>query len=302
MNSTNYHTSVLLHTSVQGLNIKPDGIYIDATYGGGGHSKEILKQLNQNGKLLAFDRDADALQNKLNDPRLTLIHSNYRFLKNFIKLSGVTTVDGILADLGVSSHQFDTAKRGFSTRFDAALDMRMDQHQKLTAHQVINEYSEQQLAQIFKLYGELDNALRIARVIVNERKKQAINTTFKLKEIISPIIYKPREQKIFAQLFQALRIEVNGELDSLKDFLTQTIDVLNPGGRLVVISYHSLEDRLVKNFMRSGNLNGIEEKDFYGRSLSPFKLITRKALVPSPNEIEQNNRARSAKLRIAEKI
>jgi 16S rRNA (cytosine1402-N4)-methyltransferase len=302
MNSNHYHTSVLLHTSVDGLEIKPNGVYVDVTFGGGGHSREILKQLGPNGKLIAFDRDKDAHQNAIADQRFTLMHSNYRFLKNFVMLAGLNEVDGILADLGVSSYQFDTAERGFSIRFESELDMRMDQTQKLTAKEVINEFTEQQLTQIFRLYGEIDNAPRVARLIATERKKEAINTTEQLKLVLQPMVYKPREQKFFAQVFQALRIEVNGELDSLKEFLIQSLEILKPGGRLVIISYHSLEDRLVKNFIRSGKFSGEAEKDFYGNSLSPFKLITRKAIVPEEEEIELNNRARSAKLRIAEKI
>lgn len=293
-----YHQPVLLKECIDGLNINPAGVYVDVTYGGGGHSKEILKHLTT-GKLYAFDQDDDAIKNKVSDERLVLIKQNFRFLKNFLKLYNALPVDGILADLGVSSHQFDEADRGFSTRFDAKLDMRMDRGAKLTAAEVLNTYSEEELKRIFKLYGEVDNAGRLAYVIFHAKKEKQIETVADLKAAIVRCVKRGRENQYYAQVFQALRIEVNKELDVLKDLLLQTMEVLKPGGRLVVISYHSLEDRLVKNIMRSGKFEGEVDKDFYGNQLSPFELITRKPVVPGDAELEVNSRARSAKLRIA---
>lgn len=301
MTKNNFHTPVLLQDCIEGLNINPEGIYADVTYGGGGHSKEILKHLTT-GKLIAFDQDDDAIKNKVEDERLILVRQNFRFLKNNLRLYNALPVDGILADLGVSSHQFDEVERGFSTRFDAKLDMRMDQHLRLTAREVLNTYEEDQLRRIFTEYGELENAGRLARTICTQRKSKAIETVNDLKEIANEFVRRGKENQYHAQLFQALRIEVNKELDALKELLMQSVEVLKPGGRLVVIAYHSLEDRLIKNFMRSGKFEGDAEKDFYGNSLSPFKVITRKPIIPDDTEMEQNTRARSAKLRIAEKI
>lgn len=296
-----YHEPVLLKQCIDGLNIRPDGVYVDVTYGGGGHSKEILKRLTT-GRLYAFDQDEDAIKNKVPDERLVLIKQNFRYLKNFLKLYNALPVDGLLADLGVSSYQFDKAERGFSTRFDAQLDMRMDKSGKLTAADVLNTYSEEDLKRIFKMYGEVDNAGKLAYMIVRAKAEKTIETVNDLKQVADSCVRRGRENQYYAQVFQALRIEVNKELEVLQELLLQCVDVLKPGGRLVVISYHSLEDRLVKNVMRSGKLEGEIEKDFYGNPLTPFKLITRKPFVPDEAEIERNSRARSAKLRIAEKI
>ncbi len=295
-----YHNPVLLKNCIDGLNINPEGIYVDVTFGGGGHSREILKQLTT-GKLYAFDQDEDAVKNKIDDPRFMLIKQNFRYFKNFLKMYNALPIDGLLADLGVSSHQFDEAERGFSTRFDAKLDMRMDQHAKQTAADVLNTYEEADLKRVFKVYGEVDNAGRLAYVIFHARKEKQIETVNELKKVIEKCVRRGRENQYYAQVFQALRIEVNNELDVLKELLIQSLDVLKPGGRLVVMSYHSLEDRLVKNFMRSGKFEGEVEKDFYGNQLTPFTLLTRKPIAPDDTEVEQNPRARSAKLRIAEK-
>lgn len=295
-----YHNPVLLKECIEGLNINPAGIYVDVTFGGGGHSREILKYLTT-GKLYAFDQDEDAVKNKIDDERFVLIKQNFRYLKNFLKMYNALPIDGLLADLGVSSHQFDEAERGFSTRFNAKLDMRMDQNGKLTAADVLNTYSEEELKRIFKLYGEIDNAGYLASIIFHNRKDKHIDTVNDLKVMITKCVKKGRENQYYAQVFQALRIEVNKELDVLQELLTQSLEVLKPGGRLVVISYHSLEDRLVKNIMRSGKLEGEVEKDFFGNQLTPFKQITKKPIVPSAEENEINSRARSAKLRIAEK-
>jgi 16S rRNA (cytosine1402-N4)-methyltransferase len=295
-----YHNPVLLKECIDGLNINPEGIYVDVTFGGGGHSREILKHLTT-GKLYAFDQDDDAVKNKIDDERFVLIKQNFRYLKNFLKMYNALPVDGLLADLGVSSHQFDEAERGFSIRFDAKLDMRMDQNGKLTAAEVLNTYSEEELKRIFKLYGEVDNAGYLASIIFHNRKDKTINTVNDLKVMITKCVKRGKENQYYAQVFQALRIEVNKELDVLQELLLQSLDVLKPGGRLVVISYHSLEDRLVKNIMRSGKFEGEVEKDFYGNQLTPFKQITRKPIVPTERENEENSRARSAKLRIAEK-
>ncbi len=295
-----YHNPVLLKECIEGLNINPKGIYVDVTFGGGGHSREILKHLTT-GKLYAFDQDDDALKNKIEDERFVLIKQNFKYLKNFLKMYNALPIDGLLADLGVSSHQFDEAGRGFSIRFDAKLDMRMDRNIKQTAADIINTYSEEDLKRIFKVYGEVDNAGRLANVIFHSRKGKRINTVNDLKATIEKCVKRGRENQYYAQVFQALRIEVNKELDALQELLLQSLEVLKPGGRLVVISYHSLEDRLVKNIMRSGKFEGEVEKDFYGNKITPFEQITRKPIVPSDSENEENSRARSAKLRIAEK-
>lgn len=296
-----YHNPVLLHPTVDGLNIKPDGIYVDVTFGGGGHSREILSRLGPNGKLFAFDQDEDALANALLDERFTLINENFRFIKRFLRFYGVKSVDGILADLGVSSHQFDVAERGFSTRFDAGLDMRMSQKNDLNAYRVVNEYDDANLRRVFLDYGELKNAPALARTIIEAREHQPIKTTDELKEVLAKYLPERVRNKILAQIYQAIRIEVNQEMDVLKEFLQQSLEVLNPGGRLSVISYHSLEDRLVKRFIKNGMFEGEPERDFYGNYSVPFKTIG-KLIVPDNDEIKINNRARSAKLRIAEKI
>ncbi|HAH53936.1 MAG TPA: 16S rRNA (cytosine(1402)-N(4))-methyltransferase, partial [Flavobacterium sp.] len=295
-----YHNPVLLHPSVDGLNIKPDGVYVDVTFGGGGHSKEILSRLGPNGKLFAFDQDEDALANTLKDERFTLINENFRFIKRFLRFYGVKSVDGILADLGVSSHQFDVAERGFSTRFDADLDMRMSQKNDLNAFRVVNEYDDANLRRVFLDYGELKNAPALARTIIEARGHQTIKTTDELKEVLAKYLPEKVRNKILAQIYQAIRIEVNQEMDVLKEFLEQSLEILNPNGRLSVISYHSLEDRLVKRFMKNGMFEGEPERDFFGNFSVPFKIIE-KLIVPDNNEIKMNNRARSAKLRIAEK-
>jgi len=296
-----YHQPVLLNESIAGLDLKENGIYVDATFGGGGHSKKILEQL-KGGRLLGFDQDEDAQKNALDDPRFQLIPQNFKYAKNFLQLYNALPIDGLLADLGVSSHQFDVAERGFSFRFDAPLDLRMDVKNPQTAASILKTYDENQLADVFFHYGELRNARKIARVIAHARTEKPIRTTGDLKQILMPFFPKNQENKFLSMAFQALRIEVNQELEALKFLLQQALDMLRSGGRLVVISYHSLEDRLVKNFMKTGNLNGEIVKDFYGNIQTPFRLITRKAIVPSDEEITQNNRARSAKLRIAEKI
>ncbi|MEI7663345.1 MAG: 16S rRNA (cytosine(1402)-N(4))-methyltransferase RsmH [Bacteroidota bacterium] len=296
-----YHKSVLLRESIEALEIVQGGIYVDATYGGGGHAKAILEKLGQ-GKLVAFDQDEEAISNRIDDPRLIMVNSNFRFLRNFLKLHNLSEVDGILADLGISSHQIDQPDRGFSTRFDGILDMRMDQKKKQTAKDVVNHYSEENLRDLFYAYGEIRNARKLAARIVEARKIKAIETTASLKEIANTCAERGKEFKYQAQLFQALRIEVNQEMDALREFLKQATNALKPGGRLVVISYHSLEDKLVKNYFRAGNFEGAIEKDFYGNVLTPFKMITRKAVVPAAGEVEENSRARSAKMRVAEKI
>jgi 16S rRNA (cytosine1402-N4)-methyltransferase len=295
-----YHNPVLLFDSIDGLDIVDNGIYVDVTFGGGGHSKEILKRLGPDGKLFAFDQDEDALKNAIDDQRFVLIHENFRYIKRFLKFYGVKKVNGILADLGVSSHQFDEATRGFSTRFDAELDMRMSKKVEISAYQVINKYPEEKLSNILFLYGELRNAKALAKQIVESRNQQAIKTSFELKEVLQRFLPKSKEHKILAQIFQAVRIEVNQELEALKEFLTQTHELLEVGGKLSVISYHSLEDRLVKRFIRSGMFEGEPEKDFYGNVTIPFKK--EKLITPSQEEIKANNRARSAKLRIATKL
>lgn len=297
-----YHNPVLLHESIEALAIQADGIYIDATFGGGGHARLILSRLNEKGRLLAFDQDKDSAQNRINDVRFEFIASNFMHLTKFLEYHHAYPVHGILADLGVSSFQFDTPERGFSYRHNAPLDMRMNQQKELTADYVVNNYSEEQLSKLFYEYGEIKNGRKVASLIHLSRVKSPIKTTEELVKILAPILFHGKENKILAQIFQAIRIEVNKELEVLEHFLEQTVNALLPGGRLVIISYHSLEDRLVKNFMRSGNCSGKIEKDFFGNSLTPFKLITKKAITTKEIEIEKNPRARSAKLRIAEKI
>ena len=293
-----YHNAVLLNESVDGLAIKPDGIYVDVTFGGGGHSKEILKRLGKYGKLFAFDQDPDALKNTIDDERFVLIPENFRYISRFLRFHGVRKVDGVLADLGVSSHQFDEAERGFSIRFDGDLDMRMNQKSKISAKEIINNYSEEKLAEILFQYGELRNSRKLAKTIVHERKNEPIETSFQLKEVLKAFLPKAKEHKILAQIFQAIRIEVNEELAVLKEFLGQIPNLLKEEGRLSVISYHSLEDRLVKRFIRTGLFEGEPEKDVFGHSNEPLKKVG-KLIVPPKEEIKVNNRARSAKLRLA---
>jgi len=300
MISMEYHSPVLLKESVDGLNINPDGVYVDVTFGGGGHSREILSRLSDKGKLLAFDQDEDAVKNTIDDPRFTLIHENFRYIKRFLRFHGVRKVDGILGDFGVSSHQFDEAGRGFSIRFDADLDMRMSKKMKTSAHDVVNNYSEEELRRMFSVYGELTNAKAIAATIVDSRDEK-IDTIEDLKGIVAKFLPKHAEHKVLAKIFQAIRIEVNEELVVIEELLMQSPELLDKGGRLSLISYHSLEDRLVKRFIRSGLFEGEPEKDFYGNISVPFKKKG-KMIVPSSEEIKINNRARSAKLRIAERI
>jgi len=296
-----YHNPVLLKETVGGLNIKPDGVYVDVTFGGGGHSREILKRLGPDGKLIAFDQDKDALENAIDDKRFLLINQNFRFLKQFLRFHGYRTVDGILGDFGVSSHQFDVAERGFSTRFEADLDMRMNRDTNFSAYTVVNKYEEAQLRNVLSNYGELRSAAGMARVIVEARQTEKIKTSEQLKKVLSRFLPAHKENKILAQIYQAIRIEVNQELESLKEFLLQTNEVLKPGGRLSLISYHSLEDRLVKRYIRNGLFEGEPEKDAFGRFEVPFKAVG-KFIIPSEEEIKLNNRARSAKLRIAKKL
>ncbi|MBE0649092.1 MAG: 16S rRNA (cytosine(1402)-N(4))-methyltransferase RsmH [Bacteroidales bacterium] len=296
-----YHRSVLLNESMEALAIRPDGIYVDATYGGGGHSREILKRLTS-GRLVGFDQDAQAFENRIDDPNLTMVHSNFRHIKNFLRLYNALPVDGILADLGISSYQIDSGERGFSTRFEGDLDMRMDKRQKTDARQVVNEYSEEKLRELFRNYGEVDHPGKAASMIVSARKDRPIETTSELVALLKPNATWGKEHKYMAQIFQALRIEVNQELEALKEFLTQSVEVLATGGRLVVISYHSLEDKLVKNFFRAGNWSGEVEKDFYGNALVPLQVMNRKPIVAGEAEISENPRARSARLRVAKKI
>ncbi len=296
-----YHNPVMLHESTDGLNIKPEGRYVDVTFGGGGHSRHILSQLSGNGQLIAFDQDADARQNLIDHPGFLYFPHNYRYIKNFLKLNSLIPVDGILADLGVSSHQFDTAERGFSTRFDGPLDMRMNQNDPVSAADIINSWDETELYRIFKFYGEVKNPGRLVSTIISTRDSVKIETTRQLIETCINCAPKHQENKYFAMVFQALRIEVNHELDSLKEFLLACTQLIAKGGRLSVITYHSLEDRLVKNFMRNGNFEGKAEKDFYGNLLAPFKPINKKPIIPSADEIKENPRARSAKLRLAER-
>lgn len=297
-----YHIPALLNPCMEGLDIKPDGVYVDVTFGGGGHSREILKRLGDNGRLISFDQDADAIRNVIDDDRFTFVRSNFKYLSNFLKYHGIEKVDGILADLGVSFHHFDDSSRGFSFRFDGKLDMRMNAEAGLKATDVLESYSEEQLADVFFYYGELKNARKIASVIVKSREEKKIETISQLLDLLEPLMGKDRQKKDLAKVFQALRIEVNKEMDVLKRLLVQAQNVLKPGGRIVVLTYHSLEDRLVKNFLKAGNFEGKVEQDFYGNRLSPFKLVNNKVIVPDAEEIERNPRSRSAKLRVAELI
>lgn len=300
MMTMEYHNPVLLKETVDGLNIKPDGVYVDVTFGGGGHSKEILKRLGENGKLFAFDQDLDALENTIDDTRFTLINENFRFIKRFLRFHGVKKVDGVLADFGVSSHQFDVAERGFSTRFEADLDMRMNQEKALSAFHVINEYEEGQLKDVFLQYGELRAAPAMASLIVAHRESESIVTSEQLKSVLRKFLPPRHENKVLAQIYQAIRIEVNQEIEALKEFLSQTPEILNENGRLSFISYHSLEDRLVKRFIRNGLFEGEPERDMFGNFEVPLKKVGG-LIVPTAAEIKINNRARSAKLRIATK-
>ena len=298
-----YHVPVLLNESVSALNIEENrnGIFVDATFGGGGHSREILARLGEKGKLIAFDRDSDAIANAPKDKRLILIHNNFRFVQNFVRSLGfIGKIDGILGDLGVSSHQFDTGERGFSFRFDAPLDMRMNQLAPKSAANVVNEYSQEELTRIFKIYGELDKPWKAAELICKARENSPIETTGDLSKAVEKLYNNCTEHKFLAKLYQALRIEVNMEMRALEDFLVGARNSLKPGGRLSIITYHSLEDRMVKNFMKTGNVDGKDERDFYGKSLSPFELVTRKPILPPDEEIASNTRSRSAKLRVAE--
>lgn len=311
---SDYHTPVMLDESISALVTNPSGTYADATFGGGGHTAELLSRLNEDGHVIAFDRDSDAIDNRIDDPRLTLVRADFRFIHNFVldlahktgdkalgaKLSG--GLDGILADLGVSSHQFDTAERGFSFRYDAPLDMRMNREGGKTAADVVNEYSQEDLERLLRIYGEVDNARKVAQLIVSARDKRGISTTGELDEAIRPALPKFAEHKFLAKVYQALRIEVNHEMRSLEKFLEGAADTLRPGGRLVVITYHSLEDRMVKNFIKTGRADGKEEKDVFGNIHAPLKAVNRKPILPQESEIASNTRARSAKLRIAEKI
>ena len=301
MNDVVYHIPALLEECLNGLNINPDGTYVDVTFGGGGHSRAIVERLSPLGHLYGMDQDIDASRNRIDDPRFTFVLSNFAYLKNFMRYYGVSGVDGILADLGVSFHHFDDSERGFSFRFDGQLDMRMNRSASLDARQVIATYSEEELARVLYLYGELKQSRQMARAIVNARAQSSIDTTLQLIDVVQPHIRRSQEKKELAQVFQALRIEVNHEVDVLKRLLQSSLDVLRPGGRLVVITYHSLEDRLVKNFMRSGNIEGQVVKDFYGRVQSPLELVNNKVITPSEAEVQRNPRSRSAKLRIAQK-
>ena len=296
-----YHVSVLLKESVDGLDIQPDGIYVDVTFGGGGHSREILSRLGTNGRLFGFDQDADAESNIMNDNRFTFVRSNFRYLKNWMRFYEVEKIDGLLADLGVSSHHFDDETRGFSFRFDAPLDMRMNKRAGMTAADVLSNYTEEQLADIFYLYGELKNARKIASVVVKARQDSPIETTGQLLQLTEKIFAREREKKEVTKLFQALRIEVNHEMDALREMLNSACQLLRPGGRMSVITYHSLEDRIVKNMMRAGNAEGKVEQDFFGRAKSPLHLINNRVIVPTDDELQRNPRSRSAKLRISEK-
>lgn len=302
MNSEVYHIPVLLNESILGLNINPSGTYVDVTFGGGGHSKEILTHLAEEGHLYSFDQDADAEKNIINDNRFTFVRSNFRYIKNFLKFHEVNEVDGILADLGVSSHHFDEEDRGFSFRFDAKLDMRMNTRSSRTAADILNTYSQEQIADIFYLYGEFRNSRQIASRIIRARESAPIQTINQFIDIVSPTFNPARLKKELAKAFQALRIEVNQEMEALKEMLSRAIEILKPGGRLVVITYHSLEDRMVKNLFKTGNIEGTLHKDFYGKIISPIKAINNKVIIPSDLELERNPRSRSAKLRIAEKL
>lgn len=300
--SETYHIPVLAAESIEGMNLHPEATVVDATFGGGGHSTMILNVLDSGGRLFAFDQDEDAAGNAKKDDRLFFIRHNFRYVRNFLRYYGVDKVDSLFADLGVSSHEFDEADRGFSFRFDAALDMRMNREADIDAAKVVNEYNEKRLWEIFRMYGEIKNARKLVAQIVKARTEAPITTTLRLKEIASSCAPKAIENKYLAQVFQALRIEVNQEMEALRELLTTSLDVLKPGGRLVILTYHSLEDRLCKNFMKSGNFEGKLEKDFYGNVQSPFRLINRKVIVAGAKELEANPRSRSAKLRIAERI
>ena len=297
-----YHVPVLLQESIDGLDIKPDGVYVDVTFGGGGHSKEILRRLGKNGHLYGFDQDEDAEKNIFDDDRFTFVRSNFRYLTNWMRYYDVDHIDGLLADLGVSSHHFDDETRGFSFRFDAPLDMRMNKRSGMTAAEILNNYSEEQLADIFYIYGELKNARKIASAVVKARDEKRIETTGDLMQIAEKLLQREREKKDTAKLFQALRIEVNHEMDALKEMLDGACKVLQEGGRLSVITYHSLEDRIVKNFMKAGNVEGKMKQDFFGRTEAPFRAVSNKVIVPSDDEQQRNPRSRSAKLRVAERI
>ncbi len=297
-----YHQPVMLNECIEQMNLRPDGTYVDATFGGGGHSRAIMERLGPDGRLIGFDQDEDALANALGVPNFILIHENFRYLKNYLRLHGVRHIDGLIADLGVSSHQFDVADRGFSTRLNGDLDLRMDRRQEMTAKDLVNSADEHDLTRLLRLYGELPNAYQMAKAICKARGEKEIATTFDLREAVSRCLPRGMENKYLAMLFQALRIEVNGELEALQALLQQATEVLNPGGRLVVMSYHSLEDRLVKNFFKTGNFEGKLEKDFYGNPIVPLRLVTRKPITASETELQTNNRSRSAKLRVAEKI
>lgn len=297
-----YHIPALLEECMDGLSIEPSGTYVDATFGGGGHSRAIIERLGDDGHLYSFDQDEDAMRNAIDDRRFTFVHSNFRYLSNFMRYYGVEEVDGILADLGVSFHHFDDKERGFSFRWEGALDMRMNRKATRTAAWILANYTEEQIADVLYLYGELRVARKIASAIVKARSDREIDTVERLLEVIKPYINSKQEKKELAQVFQALRIEVNDEIGALRNLLEQSLKVLKPGGNLVIITYHSLEDRLVKNFMRTGNLNGDEAKDFFGRNLSPLKLVNSKPIVPSDEEVARNPRSRSAKLRIAKKL
>ncbi len=301
--NTTYHIPALLDETINGLAIKPDGVYVDATFGGGGHSRAIVGKLGENGKLFGFDQDMDAYGNRIDDKRFTFVHGNFRFIKNFLRYYGEASVDGILADLGVSFHHFDDSSRGFSFRFgEGVLDMRMNRDNSTDAKKVINTYGPDELIRIFKLYGDLKNAKKITDRIVKRRAEKEIITTGDLLDTVRPIVNPKQEKKELAQIFQALRMEVNREVDALAEFLAQTTQLLKPGGRLAVITYHSVEDRMVKNFIRSGNIEGKTETDFFGRTQSPLRAVNNKVIVPSDEEVERNPRSRSAKLRIAERI
>ncbi len=299
---TNYHDPVLLKASVDGLNLKGDDVVVDVTFGGGGHSREIIKRLGDKGKLYGFDQDEDAVKNSLKDERFVLVRHNFRYLKNYLKMYNAIPVDAVLADLGVSSHQFDEGERGFSIRFDGPLDMRMNVNAKLTAKKVVNEYDEENLLRIFRVYGEIKNAWKLVQEIIKARTLAEINTTQELCDVAQACVPGKMRHKYLAQVFQALRIEVNDEMGALRSLLEQCYEVIKPGGRLVVITYHSLEDRMVKNFIKNGKIDGELEKDFYGNPLLKFKAVNRKPIVATLEELQQNNRARSAKLRIAERL
>ena len=299
MTQPTYHIPALLEETIQGLNIHPDGVYVDVTYGGGGHSRAILERLSDKGRLLAFDQDLDVLPNLIVDPRFIFVRSNFRYLSNFLRYHHIEKVDGILADFGVSFHHFDEAERGFSFRFDGQLDMRMNTKSNLTAAVILNTYDEERLANVFYLYGELHNSRKIARAVTNARQTKPLERINDFVEVLKPFFYKEKEKKDMARVFQALRIEVNSEMEVLKSFLNQSVQVLNTEGRLALLTYHSLEDRMAKNFLKSGNIEGKIEKDFYGNVISPLRLINNKVIVATEEEVQNNPRSRSAKLRIA---